>query len=300
MKRNPYILFLTLILFESCAQGMKQEKESENVKMTINAESSNQPIVEQKIINPSGSTIEKRILPPPDFARIMGNDDSFAKYLRSLPLKPHGSEVLLYDGSIKTNYNTYDAVIDMEIGNKDLHQCADAVMRLRAEYLWNHKRYNDIHFNFTNGFRVDYSKWMEGKRMVVKGNKTYWVDRVSPSNTYQDFWEYMELIFNYAGTLSLSKELIPVDIRDMKIGDVFIWGGSPGHAILVIDIAENSDTKEKTFLLAQSYMPAQETQILQNPNNSRLSPWYSVTEISEELHTPEWTFSINDLKRFKE
>ena len=266
------MLFLTLLLFESCAQGTKQEKESENVKVTINADSSNHPIVEQKIINPSGSTIEKRILPPTGFTRIIGNDGSFAKYLRNLPLKPHGSEVLLYDGSIKTNYNTYDAVIDMEIGNKDLHQCADAVMRLRAEYLWNHKRYNDIHFNFTNGFRVDYSKWMEGKRMVVKGNKTYWVDRVSPSNTYQDFWEYMELIFNYAGTLSLSKELIPVDIRDMKIGDVFIWGGSPGHAILVIDIAENSDTKEKTFLLAQSYMPAQETQILQNPNNSKLSP----------------------------
>ena len=316
MKINTYILFLILILFESCAQGTKQKKKSENVKMTINAESSNQPIVEQIKINPSGSTIEKRILPPTGFTRIIGNDGSFAKYLRNLPLKPHGSEVLLYDGSIKTNYNTYDAVIDMEIGNKDLHQCADAVMRLRAEYLWNHKRYNDIHFNFTNGFRVDYSKWMEGKRMVVKGNETYWVDKLdityvdswflknqlpeAPSNTYQDFWEYMELIFNYAGTLSLSKELIPVDIRDMKIGDVFIWGGSPGHAILVMDIAENSDTKEKTFLLAQSYMPAQETQILQNPNNSKLSPWYSVTEISEELNTPEWTFSINDLKRFKE
>tara|TARA_B110001450_G_C17557137_1_gene455133 strand:- start:67 stop:1017 length:951 start_codon:yes stop_codon:yes gene_type:complete len=316
MKINTYILFLILMLFESCAQGTKQKKKSENVKMTINAESSNQPIGEQIIINPSGSTIEKRILPPTGFTRIIGNDGSFAKYLRNLPLKPHGSEVLLYDGSIKTNYNTYDAVIDMEIGNKDLHQCADAVMRLRAEYLWNHKRYNDIHFNFTNGFRVDYSKWMEGKRMVVKGNETYWVDKLdityvdswflknklpeALSNTYQDFWEYMELIFNYAGTLSLSKELIPVDIRDMKIGDVFIWGGSPGHAILVMDIAENSDTKEKTFLLAQSYMPAQETQILQNPNNSKLSPWYSVTEISEELNTPEWTFSINDLKRFKE
>jgi hypothetical protein len=289
-----------LILFESCGQGTKQEIVHENVKMTVNAESSNQPLVERKIINPLGNTIEKRILPPPDFARIIGNDGSFTKYLRNLPLKPFGSEVLLYDGSIKTNYNTYDAVIDMEIGNKDLHQCADAVMRLRAEYLWNHQRYDDIHFNFTNGFRVDYSKWMEGKRMVVKGNKTYWVDKVAPSNTYQDFWQYMELIFNYAGTLSLSKELITVDIQDMKIGDVFIWGGSPGHAILVIDIAENSDTKEKTFLLAQSYMPAQETQILQNPNNSTLSPWYSVTEIGEKLHTPEWTFSINDLKRFKE
>jgi hypothetical protein len=50
----------------------------------------------------------------------------------------------------------------MEIGNKDLHQCADAVMRLRAEYLWNEERYDKIHFNFTNGFRVDYTKWIEG------------------------------------------------------------------------------------------------------------------------------------------
>ena len=189
------------------------------------------------------------------------------------------------------------SLLDMEIGNKDLHQCADAVMRLRAEYLWNYKRYNDIHFNFTNGFRVDYSKWMEGKRMVVKGNKTYWVDKVAPSNTYQDFWEYMELIFNYAGTLSLSKELLPVDIGDMKIGDVFIWGGSPGHAVLVIDIAENSDTKEKTFLLAQSYMPAQDIHILKNPSNNDLSPWFSIN-FGETLNTPEWPFDINSLKRF--
>ena len=47
-------------------------------------------------------------------------------------------------------------------------------------------------------------------------------------------------------------------------------------------------------------MPAQETQILQNPNNIELSPWYSVSEIGEKLYTPEWTFSSKDLKRFKE
>lgn len=300
MKITTYILFLFLLLIESCAPGMEQEKGRENVQVTTNADSANQFKVEQKSINPAGSTIETRILPPSGFSRIMGADGSFAKYLRNLPLKPHGSEVLLYDGSVKTNHNTYDAVIAMEIGNKDLHQCADAIMRLRAEYLWNQKRYHDIHFNFTNGFRVEYSKWMEGKRIVFEGNNTYWVDKVAPSNTYQDFWEYMELIFNYAGTLSLSKELIPVDVGNMKIGDVFIRGGSPGHAVLVIDIAENTVSKEKVFLLAQSYMPAQETQLLQNPNNSELSPWYSLTEISEELHTPEWTFSMNDLKRFKE
>ena len=98
MKRTTYIFLLILILFESCSQGTKQEKKSENKKMTVNVDSSNQPIVQQKIINASGSTIKKRILPPPGFSRISVNDSSFAKYLRNLPLKPHGSEVLLYDG----------------------------------------------------------------------------------------------------------------------------------------------------------------------------------------------------------
>lgn len=51
-----------------------------------------------------------------------------AKYLRTFPLKPHGFEMLLYDGSIITNHNIYVAVIDMKIGNKDLQQYASAVV----------------------------------------------------------------------------------------------------------------------------------------------------------------------------
>lgn len=63
-----------------------------------------------------------------------------------------------------------------------------------------------------------------------------------------------------------------VTIEETKIGDVFIKGGFPGHAVMVVDIAVDESTQEKVFLLAQSYMPAQEIQILKNPNNSHLSP----------------------------
>lgn len=51
-------------------------------------------------------------------------------------------------------------------------------MRLRAEYLWNQKQYDKIHFNFTNGFRINYTEFMKGKHIVVKGNKTYWTQRI--------------------------------------------------------------------------------------------------------------------------
>ncbi len=251
----------------------------------------------QNFIYQSGNTLESRFSVPESYKRIIVQPFSFADYLRKLPLKPHNSLVKYYDGSIKYNHNVYDAVIDMNIGKKNLHQCADAIMRLRAEYFWQKKMYDSIHFNFTNGFCVKYTEWMKGRRVVIKGNKTYWNNRIAPSNTYNDFWKYMELIFSYAGTLSLSKEMQTIDINSIQIGDVFIVGGTPGHAVLVVDMAKNKDNK-KIFMLAQSYMPAQEMQILKNPSDSTLSPWYSI-DFEDKLYTPEWIFDKNNLKRFK-
>ena len=283
------------MFFLCCSPTVKTE-----VELKTNAgnppDSLGNKIAENKL-DTLGSTIEARFKCPENFERTKVGDLSFENYLRNLPLKPHGSSVKKYNGAIKINYNVYDAVIDLPIGNKDLHQCADAVMRLKAEYLWNQKRYSEIHFNFVSGLRVDYSKWMEGKRIVYEGNNTHWTDSGTASNTYKDFWKYMECVFRYASTLSLTKELKSVSIESMQIGDVFIHGGSPGHAIIVVDMAINPETKEKLFLLAQSYMPAQEIQLLKNPNNEGLSPWYSLS-FNGDLYTPEWTFSRDELKRF--
>lgn len=242
--------------------------------------------------------IPDRFIPPEGYQRKYLDRNSFAYYLRHLILKPIGSKVLYYNGEVKPNDEVYAAVVDLPIGRKDLHQCADAVMRLRADYLYAQKRYEDIHFNFTNGFRVDYSEYIKGKRIVVQGNKTYWKQSAAPSNTANDFNRYKEQIYMYAGTLSLSKELIPVKIENMQIGDVFIQGGSPGHAVIVVDMVEN-DQGEKMFMLAQSYMPAQEIQILENPNSPGISPWYRLNGWVD-LYTPEWNFIDEDLKRFPE
>jgi len=205
--------------------------------------------------------------------------------------------VLYHNGAVKPNNEVYEAVVDLAIGSKDLHQCADAVMRLKAEYLWHQKQYDQIHFNFTNGFRVDYIKWMQGKRIKVDGNRTSWIKKTTPSNTYEDFWKYLEIIFMYAGTASLEKELISVDINKAKIGDVLIQGGYPGHAVIIVDKAKNDSTGENIYLIAQSYMPAQEIQILKNPENEKISPWFELKEGT--IRTPEWRFRSEDLKRFE-
>lgn len=99
------------------------------------------------------------IVPPEGYVRVNVKEGSFGEYLRNLPLCSHGSKVYYFDGREKWNRGVYCAVVDVEIGKRDLQQCADAVMRLRAEYLYKCKAYDQISFNFTNGFRADYAKW---------------------------------------------------------------------------------------------------------------------------------------------
>lgn len=248
-------------------------------------------------LNTVGSTLLSRISVPDGYERLSAVNGTFQEYLRNLPLKPHGALCEYFNGDKKDSKGVYIAVIDQQIGNRDLHQCADAIMRLRGEFLWKNKQYEKIHFNFTNGFKVNYKMWMDGNRISVNGNNVKWVKKTDASNSYKTFWKYMEIIFSYAGTLSLEKELVKVKIDDMRIGDVFIQGGSPGHAVIVVDMAYNIKTGEGIFLLAQSYMPAQQTQILINPKSPTNSPWYS-KNFGEILITPEWTFNDKNLKRF--
>lgn len=288
MKYLLHLFLFTSLL--SCHQDYTSKQNKKKILISQKVEKEVANISEQKIIND--------ISPPNGYSIINSTKESYSHYIQNLPLKPKGSKIKYFDGRVKSFFNDYVAVLDLPIGNKDLHQCADAVMRLRADYLWYSNQYDQIHFNFTNGMRVDYSNWMQGQRIKVDGNRTYWYQAKEASNQKEDYWQYLEQIWMFAGTLSLSKELVPRDIKNISIGDVFIQGGTPGHAITVVNIAKHETTNEKLFLLAQSYMPAQEIHILTNPQDELLSPWYSNQEVNQII-TPEWTFAVEDLMYFK-
>ena len=68
--------------------------------------------------------------------------------------------------------------------------------------------------------------------------------------------------------------------------------------MIVVDAAEHRVTGEKLFLIAQSYMPAQDIHIIQKNTNMKYGPWYSVNEVQQGLQTPEWSFRAEDLKSF--
>lgn len=289
-----FLLPLTLLL-TFCTQ--ESEGSSSLTNQYDTEQKSDARSIPQSLINTEGKTIESRFNPLTNCERISAEPNSFGEFLRGLSLKPHGSEVKYYDGNLKRNDNVYVGVVDLPIGKRDLHQCADAIMRLRADYLRTEKRFDEIKFTFNNGFVAEYSKWKEGYRIGFNGESFSWKKKTSPSDSDESYWKYLEYVFSFAGTWSLEKELNAVSNDNMEIGDIFIYGGAPGHAVIVVDMIEDKSNGKKYFMLAQSYMPAQEIQILVNPNDGETSPWYS-SERRGALNTPEWVFDAGSLKRF--
>ena len=244
------------------------------------------------------TSLTNKISIPEGFARVPVMKGSFGDWLRHLPLKENQTDVKLYNGSLKGRQDVHIALIDIDAGgNEDLQQCADACMRLRAEYLYSIGDYKNIHFNFTSGHKASWDQWREGYRPSIKGNQVSWIKKASADNSYKNFKSYLKTVFRYCGTYSLNKEMKTIPKDSMKVGDIFIKGGFPGHAVIVVDMAVNNTTGEKIFLIAQSYMPAQDIHILKNFNSRNRSPWYSL-KFSGSLETPEWTFEENSLKRF--
>jgi hypothetical protein len=246
----------------------------------------------------ANTSLQEQISTPSGYKRITLEKKSFGTWLRGLSLLPKNAKVMLYNGQQKPYQQGAYRVLDIDIGQRDLQQCADAIMRLVAEYHYSKKDYAAIHFNYTSGHTIRFSDWSKGKKPIIKGSKVRFSASSNSNNTsYKNFKKYLTNVYCYAGTASLSKELRSKKVSDVSPGDIFIWGSFPGHAIMVMDVAQHQQTGKKIFLLAQSYMPAQSIHILQNFNDKLLSPWYS-EGFGAELLTPEWTFDRNTLKTF--
>ncbi|MFN8256599.1 MAG: DUF4846 domain-containing protein [Bacteroidales bacterium] len=219
---------------------------------------------------------------PQGFKRINTDEGSFARYLQNLPLNTSDNKIYSYDGSIISTGGYHYAIVDLDIGTKNLQQCADAVIRLRAEYLYSKKRFSEIHFNF-----------------VSDGKPRYYKDYCKADTSYRKFRQYLDFVFSYANTSSLCDEMKTENFVNIQIGDVFVQKGHPvGHAVIIVDMALNIKTGEKIMLIAESFMPAQSIHILLNQQSDDMNPWYLI-DSENPLVLPTWTFYKKDLRRFK-
>jgi hypothetical protein len=290
MKKSVIILSATMFL--NC-QNTPKLPPSREIGMQAQYKSENSIEITENI----DLQQVKNISLPKGFERMPQTANSFAAFLSNIKLKKDKT-VYLFDGRKKGNQTAQYAVLDVSVGERDLQQCADAVMRLRGEYLFAQKMYDKIAFHAVEGQLLRFVDWANGNHNLLKNKDVSQKLNSKADVSYPNFLKYMNFVFAYCSTLSLEKELTPLSkISEIQAGDVFIKGGAPGHAIVVMDVARNKTTGKKAFLLAQSYMPAQDIHILQNPNSGTLSPWYS-EDFGEVLQTPEWDFAKKALRRF--
>ena len=179
-----------------------------------------------------------------------------------------------------------------------MQQCADAVIRLRAEYLFKTKKFGEIKFHFTSGDLMKWNEYKNGTRAFVNGNSVSFRKTENLDDSYQNFRNYLDLIFTYSGTISLNKETFPVtDNKNLKSGDVLITAGSPGHVVFIAGVSKNAEGK-KLYLLAEGFTPAQSIHVLKNPFDPKISPWYELDVNSEQTKTARYLFKPTNFRRF--
>lgn len=272
----------------------------DNIPSGTSSPQETKDIVQESLvkINKDKNTIKERFSPPKDYEWLNESQGSFGYFIENFKLKSYGSQILRYDGTPISTQHLHEAVFDIDTGNKDLQQCADAVIRLRAEYLYTMKRSDEIKFHFTSGDLMSWNDYKNGTRAFVNGNSVSFRKTAGFDDSYQNFRAYLDLIFNYAGTISLHKETKPViKSSDLKTGDILITPGSPGHVVFVAGVCKNKDGK-KLFLLGEGFTPAQSIHLLSNPFNKNISPWYELDVNAPETKTARYIFKPTNFRSF--
>jgi len=287
MKKLILLLFIIGLVFVAF-QFKPVEKAYDIVKAVIETPS---------LINEDSLTIKSRVNIPEGYKRVEYPKGSFEAYLRNYKLKAFGSKIINYDNTEYFWQRGHIGILEVPVPKNGLQQCADALIRIRSEYLWDYNRKDDIGFNFTSGHYCSWKKYAEGYRPKISGNKVSFHKTASANHTKDNFYKYLNLIYTYSGTLSLYNELKSVKAKDLKIGDMLIKGGSPGHIVILCDEVIN-DKGEKLFLLFQGNTPAQSVHLVKNLTDSSISPWY---KLEDDAVTPvsNYTFSSAKFVRFK-
>lgn len=250
------------------------------------------------LVKKEGDSVSTRVITPDGFTRTQYPVGSFASFLQDFRLQTHGSKVVNYDGSDYVYQAGHVGVFDLSVPDNGLMQCADALMRLRAEYLWETNQQEKIGFNFTSGHYCSWTKYAQGYRPIINGNQVRFSKSAGKDFSKPNFYNYLNLIYTYAGTQSMADELVAVtDPLTLEVGDMMVSPGFPGHIVIIADKAVHTDGSI-LLIFAQGNTPAQTVHILKNSNDNKLSPWHEIPS-GDSYTIPTYRFNNFRFIRFK-
>jgi len=219
--------------------------------------------------------------------------DSWQSFLQHLPTE--NKPIVDYRGNLIGDQEKHFAILTFDVGSSDLQQCADALIRLRSEYLYSQKKYAQIGFHFNSGIYYSLTDYLKGIRPVFKNRQQILAqtDRVSELS-HISLIKWLDIVYAYANTVSLCKELKKAD--GLQTGTVIIFPGNPGHCCIIIDEAV-TDIRDTVYKMAEGYMPAQSIYVLSNPYEPQWNPWYHLGK--GEINTASCSFRSYYLKKFE-
>jgi Domain of unknown function (4846) len=239
--------------------------------------------------------IAARFAPPRGFTRVPIAAGSWSEWLRNLPMRAAGTPVrsLGRDVILPGESPLLAGVVDIDVRRNQ--ECADTILRLWAEYLRSAGRDAEIVFHATSGDRLSWIEWRSGIRPRLAGNRLRCSRRAQPDFSRASYDGFLACVFSYCGTLSLAAGGRAVRVADAAIGDFFVHGASPGHAVLIADLARD-DAGQLTALLIEGYMPAQSVYVMAS---DRGAAWFAL-DPGRPLYVPRWggAFDPSELRRF--
>ena len=245
-----------------------------------------------------GQPLDARFPTPPGFTRVAAEPRSFAAFLRTLPVRLDRTTVL--DFRQRPLSRPSAAVILMDVGETDAQQCADTAIRLYAEWRWARGLGPSTSFHFTSGDRTRFSDWVAGERIIAAGRGIERHRGAARGASHGSYRRWLDLVFRYAGTqsLRLDTKAVATD-APLFAGDVFVDPGSPGHAVVLLDVAESGDGR-RVALIGQGYMPAEELHVLGAGAPATVDGlWFVLPGPDGALVTPSWRpFSRASARRF--
>jgi hypothetical protein len=241
--------------------------------------------------------LSARLPPPAGFARVSVAAGSYGAWLRHLPLRPAGTPVRSFAGRelVAASNPSLAAVVDLDLSPHDRQQCADTIMRLRGEYLFSVGKAAQTRFLWAGGKRFGFADWRRGLRPVQQGRSWAFEAKAPVSDGYRAFRSYLEFMFSWTGTIHQTGEP-RVRFADLQAGDFLIHGGSPGHAVVILDLARDASGTVRA-LIGQGYMPAQDLHVLRGSDGSA---WFELRE-NRAVAIPLWwgSFTWAQLRRFR-